>query len=269
MRALLVGELYSIITDPIKTQEFLDFVRKYQFTELTFYTGGPVETRVVPGKELEFSLLLTKLSAYGVTDVNIAIDGGAEMDRVMKFIDTYRVRVSGFHLEYEWWNNNPRDFENAVTLLKYMRQKGGPDRRIGAYIGWTTQDDMKGLVPLVDRLFIHAYVPDGKKTYAQIKGRLDQIAALKPVKKVSVYPLLSVGWLPSETCNPGPTAPGFYDQMCFMGPWLKANAGPAGAEKAFGVSEASGRTTADNWRNYAIIQGFFFFEYNCLKNALQ
>lgn len=278
MKALLVGQLYSIVTDPIKTQEFLDFVRKYQFTELTFYTGGPLETRVVPGKELDFSLLLTKLPAYGVTAVNIAIGSGAEMDRVMRFIDTYRPRITGFHLEYEWWNNKPRDFENAATLLKYMRQKGGPDRRIGAYIGWTTQSDMDGLVPLVDRLFIHAYVPDGKKTYAKIKGRLDQIMVSRkggktaPVvvsKKTVVYPLFSAEWLPPEICNQGPTHPEFYEQMCFMGPWLKANGGPTGAEAAFNRSELAGRTTADNWRNYAVVEGFFFYEYNHLKKALQ
>ena len=278
MRALLVGQLYKIVTDSVKTQEFLDFVRKYQFTELTFYTGGPLATRVVPGKELEFSLLLTKLPAYGVTDVNIAIGSGAEMDRVMSFINTYRVRVTGFHLEYEWWNNKPRDFENAATLLKYMRQKGGQDRKIGAYIGWTTQSDMNGLVPLVDRLFIHAYVPDGKKTYSKVKGRLDQIMVTRkggqtaPVivsKKTDVYPIFSAEWLPPEICNQGPTHPDFYNQMCFLGPWLKANGGPAGAETAFNRAEAAGRTTTDNWRNYATIRGFFYYEYNHLKQALQ
>src|SRR5574343_594404 len=133
MRALLVGKLYEIVTDPIKTQDFLNFVKKYQFTELTFYTGGPLATRVVPGKELEFSLLLAKVASYGVTDVNIAIGSGAEMDRVVSFINVYRPRITGFHLEYEWANNKRRDFENAATLLKYMRQKGGPERKIGAY----------------------------------------------------------------------------------------------------------------------------------------
>ncbi len=278
-RGLYVGQLFSIVTDPVKTQEFLNFVQKYQFTELTFYTGGPLTTRVVPGKEPEFSALLTKVWALGtITAVNIAIGSSAEMDRVVNFINLYRPKITGFHLEYEWWNNKPRDFENAATLLKYMRQKGGPDRRIGAYIGWTTQSDMDGLVPLVDRLFIHAYVPDGKKTYAKIKGRLDQIMVTKKggkttpvvgVKKMLVCPLFSAEWLPPEICNQGPTHPEFYEQMCFMGPWLKANGGPMGAAAAFDRSELVGRTTADNWRNYAVIEGFFFYEYNHLKKALQ
>lgn len=268
MRGLYVGQLYSIVTDPIKTQEFLDFVKKYQFTELNFYTGGPLETRVVPGKELEFAKFITQVKQLGVS-VGIPIGSAAEMDRVMKFINAYSVKVDSFVLEMEFWNNKPRDFENAATLLKYMRQKGGPDRKIGAYIGWTTQSDMTGLLPLVDRLFIHAYVPDGKKTYAKIKGRLDQIMAAKPTKKVNVYPLFSAEWLPPEICNQGPKNPDFYNQMCFMGPWLKANGGPAGAETAFNRSEAAGRTTTDNWRNYATIQGFFFYEYNVLKQAIQ
>lgn len=270
MRGMYVGKLYSIITNPIKTQEFIDFVNKYQFTELNFYTGGPLETRVVPGKELEFSLFLSKVWGLGtITGVNIAIGSGAEMDRVMNFIDVYRPKITGFVSEMEFWNHKPRDFENAATLLKYMRQKGGPDRKIGAYIGWTTQSDMTGLLPLVDRLFIHAYVPDGKKTYAKIKGRLDQIMAAKPTKKVNVYPLFSAEWLPPEICNQGPKNPDFYNQMCFMGPWLKANGGPAGAETAFNRSKVAGRTTTDNWRNYATIQGFFYYEYNVLKQALQ
>lgn len=268
MRALLVGQLFSIVTSSVKVQDFLSFVQKYQFTELTFYTGGPLETRVVPGKEVEFCNLLTKVRGVGVTQVNIAIGSPGEMDRVMSFINSYNPRIDGFHLEYEWWNNSPRDFENAATLLRYIRQKGGPDRKIGAYIGWTTQSDMTALIPLVDRIFIHAYVPDGKKTYAKVKPRLDQIMAAKPTKKVSVYPIFSAEWLPPEICNQGPTHPDFYNQMCFMGPWFKANGGPAGAEKAFNASEVAGRTSKDNWRNYATISGFFYYSYTHLKQAL-
>lgn len=279
MKGLYVGQLQSIITDPIKTQEFLDFVKKYQFTELNFYTGGPLETRVITGKELEFSLFLEKIWKLDtINGVNIAIGSGAEMDRVMNFISVYKPKITGFVLEMEWWNNFPRDFENAATLLKYMRQKGGPDKKISAYIGWTMQSDMNGLLPLIDRLFIHAYVPDGKKTYSKVKGRLDQIMIARkegqttPIvvsKKTEVYPIFSAEWSPSEICNQGPSHPEFYNQMCFMGPWFKANGGPDGSIAAFNRSEASGRTSSDNWRNYAEIRGFFFYEYNQLKQALQ
>lgn len=270
MRGLYVGQLYSIVTDETKTQEFLDFVKIGGFTELNFYTGGPLETRVVPGKEPQFGGLLTKIWALGtITDVNIAIGSPAEMDRVVNFINLYRPKITGFVLEYEFWNNKPRDVENAATLLKYMKQKGGPERKVGAYIGWTTQAEMATLVPLVDRLLIHSYVPDGKKTYLRIKSRLDQIMALKPDKKVSVYPIFSAEWSPPEICNQGPSNTEFYNKMCFMGPWLKANGGPAGAEAAFNRSEAAGRTSLDNWRNYVIIQGFFYYSYNHLRDALK
>lgn len=269
MRALLVGQLHSILSSPVNEQAFLSFITKHQFTELTFYTGGPLATRVIPGKEAEFANLLTKVRSSGVTHVNIAIGSAAEMDRVMAFINKYSSRVDGFHLEYEWWNNKPRDFENAATLLKYIRAKGGDQRVIGAYIGWTMQSDMTALIPLVNRIFIHAYVPDGKKTYSKVKGRLDQIMAAKPTRKVDVYPIFSAEWLPPEICNQGTTHPDFYNQMCFMGPWLKANGGPAGAESAFNRSEAAGRTSTDNWRNYATIKGFFYYSYHHLEMALR
>lgn len=269
MRTLLVGQLHSIVTDSVKEQEFVNFVKQYQFTELTFYTGGPVETRVIPAQELGFIKLLEKVRLAGVTIVNIAIGSVIEMDRVMNFINNNDVKIDGFHLEYEWWNNTPRDFETAVNLLQYIRSKGGESRFVGAYIGWTTQEEMTALIPLVDKLYIHSYVPDGKKTYSRLKARLDQIMVAKPRVKVSVYPIFSAEWLPPEICNQGTSHPDFYNQMCFMGPWLRANGGPSGAEKAFNRSEAAGRTTKDNWRNYAVIQGFSYYSYTYLKQALE
>lgn len=274
MRGLYVGELYSIVTSDSETQRFVNFIKTNEFTGLNFYTGGKLETRVITdndkGKELQFASLLSKLvRETNVKEFNIAIGSPREMDRVMAFITKYGVLITGFVLEYEWWNNKPRDFENAVTLLKYIRNRGGYDRKIGAYIGWTERDDIAQLIPLVDRILMHAYVPDGKKTYDKLKTRLNQIKAAQPSKKVPVYPIFSAEWLPPEICNQGTGHPSFYDNMCFMGPWLKNNGGLKGAERAFARSEAAGRTSADNWRAHATISGFYYYSYTHLRDALE
>jgi hypothetical protein len=269
MRQLLVGQLHSIVTNPAAADEFIAFVKAQRITELTFYTGGPLATRVVPGAEPAFSALLMRLPAAGVTHYNIAVGSVAEMDRVQKFLDTQcgGQLITGLHLEYEWWNNQPRDFENAKNLLKYMRQSGDGKKTIAAYIGWTTAEEMAELIPLVDRILIHAYVPDGTKTYSKVKARLDQIRAARPTKRVSVYPLFSAEWLPPELCDKGPSTPGFYDNMCFMGPWLKANGGVLGAERAFNTSVSA--DTKKTWNLSARINGYSYYAYVYLKEALK
>jgi hypothetical protein len=273
MRGLLVGELYSIVSDTTKTQEFLDFVKKYGFTELTFYTGGPVETRVIPLKQPELKSLIDKVRQQGVTFVSIAVGGTAEMDRVSKFISTYQVKIDGLWLEYEWWNNSPRDFfTNATSILKYMRSKAPVNTVIGAYIGWTQQDEMTALIKLVDRVYMHSYVDKGSKLYPKTKSRLDQIKNAVPATKVKVVPIISAEWLPPNICNLGPTAPGYYDNMCFLGPWLKANGAFIGAEKAYNDAEKVDRprlTTTKTWRNYADIAGFYFYSYKFTSDALK
>ena len=268
MRALLVDNLYNIVTQPAETQNFLAFIAKYQFTELTFYTGGPLATRVIPGKEAEFNNLINQVKSYGVTTVRIAIGSTAEMNRVMQFVNTYQAKVDAFWTEYEWWNNSPRDFPTFVSLVNYIRSKGG-NRPIGTYIGWVTQEEMTTLTTLVDSIQIHAYVPNGDKTYSKVKGRLDMIKVAKPTKKVSFYTIFSAEWLPPEICNQGTSNPDFYNQMCFMGPWLKANGGPAGAETAYNKAEIADRTNTITWRNYAVQTGFYYYSYTNLRNALK
>lgn len=273
MRGLLVGDLYSIVTDTTKTQEFLSFVKKHKFTELTFYTGGPVDTRVIPTKQPEFKALLDKVRSQGVTFVSIAVGGKNEMDRITAFLTTHSVKIDGLWLEYEWWNNKPRDFDsNAVELLKYMRYKSAPGTVIGAYIGWTEQAEMNVLLKIVDRVYIHSYVDRGSKLYPQMKTRLAQIQAAAPEYPVKVIPIISAEWLPPAICNQGPTAPGYYDNMCFLGPWLKANNAFSGAESSFKDSEKSDRPTESGvktWRNFAKIAGFYYFSYKHCVDALK
>lgn len=268
MRALLVDNLYSIVTNEEEKQSFLKFISNHQFTELTFYTGGPVDTRVIPLKMPEFDDLIRKVQSVGVTRIQIAVGSVAEMDRVMMFIKTYQARVNGFWLEFEWWNNSPRNFASAKSLITYIRANG-EGRSIGAYIGWVTQEEMTDLTRMVDFIYIHSYVPNGKRTYSKVKDRLNMIQVAKPIRKARIFPIFSAEWLPPEICNQGPSNPSFYDQMCFMGPWLKDNGGVIGAENAFNAENALDRRSSTSWRNYASIRGFYYFAYTHLAKALQ
>ena len=268
MRALLVDNLYSIVTSSTKTQEALTFIQQQGFSELTLYTGGPISTRVLPSKEVQLNNFITQARLKGITKINIAIGSNIEMDNVMKFINEYNGKVDGFWLEYEWWNNKPRDFNNAISLIKYIKQKGG-DRTIGVYIGWIYQSEMSSLVNLVDYIYIHSYVSSGWQTYSRIKSRLDMIQMALPLRKVKVYPIFSAEWLPQEICNQGTSNSSFYDCSCFMGPWLTKNDGVKGAEVAFNTSEYADRKKYNTWRNYASIEGFYYFSFTNLIKEIK
>lgn len=268
MRALLVDNLYSILTVPAEKQNFLDFVARFQFSELTFYTSGPENARAIPLKMAEFNDLINRSLSLGVTRIQIAIGSTREMDRVVSFIDTYQAKVNGFWVEYEWWNNAPRDFYNAKSLIAHIRANGG-GRTIGTYIGWVSQEEMTELTNIVDFIYIHSYVPNGSRTYSRVKSRLDLIRLARPSRKARIMPIFSAEWLPPEMCDQGPQAnPSFYDQYCFMGPWLRDNGGVIGAEKAFNAAKFTDRTGTVSWRNYATIRGFYYFSYTNLKKVL-
>ena len=272
-RGMYVGQLKSIISSESESQDLIQFIKKHKINELTFYTGGPAEKRVLPEMKKEFSVLLTKIWKCGtIKNVNLAIGDSIEIDRSIDFILSTNSKITGFTLEYEWWNHRPRDFSNALALLKEIRQVSKLQLRkpvsIGAYIGWTSQEEMNDLVLYVDRLLIHSYVQDGKQTFNLFKDRLTQVATTGWKKKIGVFALFSAEWEPEEVCDSGSSHPEFFNQMCFMGKWLKEN-GIKNAEKAFKDSEKESRESMINWRKTVSFKGFYYFEYNHLKKVIK
>ena len=55
-RGMYVGQLKSIVSSESEIQDLIQFIKKHKINDLTFYTGGPAEKRVLPEMKKEFSI---------------------------------------------------------------------------------------------------------------------------------------------------------------------------------------------------------------------
>lgn len=257
-RALLVDNLKVLLLDEREQQRFFTFIADHAITELGLYLFGPETKRVLPDLRPALAAFVARARGFGTSLTAI---GGSEreFDEIMRFQNdaTLPGKFDALWLEYEYWNNDPKDFHRYLHLLDYMRQAGN-GLTVGAYIGWPLQSEVKALSAKADRLFIHCYVDSGHKTYDYCRERLTWFGSLG--RAIEIWPLFSAEWRPAEICN-SKTNPTGKEPSCFMGPWL-ASHGFDAAEQAF---RDRFRDEPASWRQDLMLKGFYYFAYSHAK----
>lgn len=240
-RGLLINNLSTFINDTEEKKDLIDFVQKNKFNDLTFYANNGV----LPTYDLQLALLVSECRAIGVKKTGIAIGSTAEADRVFTFMDTFPgTIINTIWIEYEFWNNEPRDFSFTQSLAEYIRANCPRTIELGCYIGTANEAEMLSLSDLVDRIFVHRYTPNGSNTYDGIKTRLSYLGTSD--KRVKILPLFSA-------------------ESEYMGPWYTAN-GIRKAESAFTM--AFNRDTSNReWKDNVSIAGFYIYGYTQLRDA--
>lgn len=270
-RGLLVDQLYSYIYSDEEKEKLITLVKEYNFNELCFYTGGPAPNAVLPAAGKELAALIASARGAGVKTITIAVGDESEMDHIITFSTGYGVKIDGLWLEYEFWKDNPRDFDRAVAIINYMRAKAPPGTNIGAYIGWPENSEMLSLAKMTDRIFLHTYVDNASKLFGHAKNRLNMLkgAPLVNGAKIKILPIISAEWSPTDICNQGRSNPNYSNSTCFMGPWLKKY-GLNAAEAAFAAENLLDNTPPQDksWRNSASIVGYYYFAYTHLSAEL-
>src|SRR5262249_10225641 len=119
----------------------------------------------------------------------------------------------------------------------------------GSYIGWATESDINALASHLDRLYVHAYVPQPSQAYDYIAARVQSIAKAnaalgKHVEVAVIYSAEGSKWAAGNEH--------------FMGDWLSTN--------SLGVAET---TFLSDWSSKApatvTFVGFQYYEYFFLK----
>lgn len=191
----------QILGDPKKEDALLAFLKKERIESLALYDLFKILGD--PTREPALLSFLTRARQNGVLEVNAiadttyaAWDGIAATQAASKPFD-------GLVTEIEFWNGGAT-FQEFQDTLKYVRSLNIPGRTGGnatlsVYTGWPDATQIEGMLPLIDRLYVHVYVTSPDLAYGYGKDRFQLIANAnqKLGTNVDVWPIFSaegVAW---------------------------------------------------------------------------
>ena len=232
-----------ILGDVTHEQLLLDYVTAHGIHGLSLYDLGMILGDVT----LESALVsfMTRARQAGVTTIEAIGNTHASLwDNIATFHKT-RARFDGILTEIEFWNGG--SIQDATDALRYIEAKqlvrsDGSPISYASYIGWATASDIAALAPLVDRLYVHAYVTQADQAFGFISARVANIvsanaSAGRDVEVVPIFSAEGVQW----AADP------------FMGDWLAANS----------IAQAESTFLSD-WESAAPavrLMGFQYYEY--------
>ena len=109
------------------------------------------------------------LKTHGITRFNAAYSAVEQLGQIGSHQGKHG-DFTGTILEFEWWNEGPRDFAGALSRLRAAADLG---LEVLAYVGWLEADEIDDLTDLVDVLHLHAYRPTGNDTFEYTRPRLE------------------------------------------------------------------------------------------------
>lgn len=228
-RGLYVDGFDSILGDTTKENTLLSFAQQNNITYLALYDlqavwdqGGAINNFISKAK-----------NTYGIEQVGAIGESTHFFDHAQSYNETYANTFDVLNLEYEYWNNDPTDIGNYITLLTYMQSiADAQGLLVEAYIGWPTESEMTQILSKVDRLLVHAYVvsPDHVADYVQER--------FSWIKAQSQHP---VAWII------------FSVEDEFMGPWEWAHSLDDGEDIVITGLETNAQDD--------LITGFQYFTY--------
>ncbi|NKB69261.1 MAG: hypothetical protein GKR89_19500 [Candidatus Latescibacteria bacterium] len=126
------------------------------------------------------------LKGYGISRFNAAYSTTGQLEQIGAHQAAYG-DFTGTILEFEWWNERPRDFAGARSRLQAAADL---DMEVLAYVGWLEVDEIDDLADLVDVLHLHAYRKTGTDTFEYTRQRLE----LLENKAQKFVPIFSAEW---------------------------------------------------------------------------
>ena len=233
--------------DPREVADLGEFCRTNGFDDIILYELHRILDS--PGRYADQAdAVRTLRTEYGIKGVHAAFSAQNQIGQITAFESSTEANsetsFSGMILEYEWWNESPRDFAGALDRLRSAKLAAsglGRPFRVSAYVGWITQDEAEALGELVDELAVHAYRPGPEDAFEYVKERLSYFDGIYM-----------------------PIRPIFSAEPDFMGSWLQAN----GLEQAEHILN----TGYDEWtgtaKPFVPKRRFVYFCYSQLRSRL-
>lgn len=268
-KGLYVDNLAKIIKNKKSTDSLLNYAQKNNYTTLSLYDLYPIHqqnnlTSVAGSKVLANFIKLAK-TKYGIQQVAAV---GENFWFFNTIIHSYNQlhnfsneRIDVYNLEFEFWNTNPA--MASYLCSSYLTPNNLPCTVQGAYtfyiselqkihalaqadgcvtetyIGWPDSAQAVGIVPHVDRIFVHAYVNNPANTFTYTLSRLEDFGSSD--NTVQIIPL-------------------FSSEPTFLGPWLANNAETA----VFSQYMSAYNNASGSWKAHVNIGGYQWFKYTTM-----
>jgi hypothetical protein len=210
------GEKDLLLGNAQAEQALLTFVRDNGFNYLVFYDAFNRE--LLNDRSDAIASLISRAKAeYDVREVGVALGDKRGADLVVEYNSDRdaNARIDVLNLEYEFWNQTPRDeaFAFSVDALSYFNDVGKTHSLLTeTYIGWIEQHEGDALARVLDRVLVHYYRTTDVGNVDVGLERLEYLAAgragLSPLRFLPIFS--SEG--PENTLD-----------LPFMGTWLETH----------------------------------------------
>jgi hypothetical protein len=208
-------EVYAnILGEEAKEDRLLAFIKSQHIDSISLYDLNAILTN--DRLKSVLASFMTRARQAGVQRIEaIAAEDAAAWDRIYQF-HHHHAPFDGLLTEMEFWTGSPT-FDDFLKTLRYVRSltwqpaSAGPPT-LSAYLGRPTPAQVEQMVPLLDRVYIHVYVPAASRAfgYGSERFRLFAQANQKLGAHVDVAPIYSAEG--QEFAAGGES---------FMGDWLR------------------------------------------------
>ncbi len=237
-----------LLGDDAKEQRLLDFVSAQGIDSLALYNLNVI----LADDTLKDDLVsfMASARAAGVERIEaIGSEVPAAWDAIHDFHEQ-RAAFDGFVTEIEFWAGGAT-FDDFVSTLEYVRSldwraaPSGATPTLSSYLGWPDQAQVMAMAPLLDRVYLHAYVDTAAQAYSYVAERCAWFAAENTGShRVAVQPIFSAE---DHDFSAGAET--------FMGEWLR-DQGLVAAEQQFLDDWANA-----GWGEELPLAGFQYYEY--------
>lgn len=231
-----------ILGDAPKEDALLSFANEHAIRSLALYDLGAIlgdtdlRAALVSFMERARAMGIQRIEAIGGTDL-------AQWDRIHTF-HRDEAPFDGLVTEIEFWN----DQATLAELIAVLEHVEPFDIPVAVYVGWLDAAQARAIAPLVDRMYIHAYVDDPSTAWGYADDRILMFQAENAAQglSVDVWPIYSAedtAWAAGSEH--------------FMGEWLSAHSLDEAEATFMADYEASGATIAITGHQH---YDYFFLE---------
>ncbi len=272
-RSLYVNGFQEILGNTTKQDSLLDYSVEHNINTLLLYELHLVLVGDLSNPATTQSLanfIAKAKTLYGIQKITAVGENVAFFNSVGLYNQAHSAvseRIDVYNLEFEFWNDS-LIVPGGYYCTTYLQPNGYTCDRTGAfqfylgqltqinaladatsfgivvetYVGWPSQAEASAIVPIVDRVLLHAYRPSPETAFAYTEERLQFFAALQ--QSVNVYVIFSA-------------------ESEFMQTWLESNSMLAAEQ----IYDDDYNSAVGTWKNYINLCGFTYFAYSHGRNT--
>jgi hypothetical protein len=205
-----------ILGDASKEDALLAYALAHEIRSLSLYNLYPILGDATLREQL--AAFMARARGQGIMRFDAIGDTAlAGWDRIAAF-HADGARFDGLVTEIEFWNASATR-DQLLSTLQYVRglalqTPSGQPLPLAVYAGWFDGEDAAIIAPLIDRMYVHAYVNSAELAFGYVADRMALLEAENQAQglSVEVWPIFSAedtDWAAGSEY--------------FMGEWLSAH----------------------------------------------